>query len=252
MSEQDRLSALFFELFADLPRQGPGDDASTVRALGLVPGIGPTTRVLDIGCGSGRQTLTLARNCPAQFIGIDNHLPYVEAGDSEARRQGLENRVVFELGNMCQLDQPDGAFDLLWCEGAIFVIGLERGLRAFRRLVGVGGHLALTEACWTRADPPPECAAFWNAEYPAIRSVDALMEAVDASGWQAVGHFTLPRESWWTDYYAPLQRNVTMFRQRHENEPDAQDLVKQVQREIDMWRRFSEFYSYEFIVMRAR
>ena len=54
----DRTTALFFELFSGLPRQGPGDAASTLRALALVPGVGPRTRVLDVGCGSG-----LTRGC---------------------------------------------------------------------------------------------------------------------------------------------------------------------------------------------
>jgi hypothetical protein len=44
MSE-DRRTGLF-ELFSGLPRQGPGDDESTRRALALAPGLGPGTRVL--------------------------------------------------------------------------------------------------------------------------------------------------------------------------------------------------------------
>ena len=34
---QDRMTTLFFELFSGLPRQGPGDTASTLRALAAVP-----------------------------------------------------------------------------------------------------------------------------------------------------------------------------------------------------------------------
>ena len=43
----DRMTTLFFELFSGLPRQGPGNTESTLRALALVPGVGPRTRVLD-------------------------------------------------------------------------------------------------------------------------------------------------------------------------------------------------------------
>ena len=74
MTEQDRMTSLFFQCSPDCPT-GPGDDASTLKAPALVPDVGPDTRVLDLGCGTGRQTRTLAGGSPARFVGIDNHLP---------------------------------------------------------------------------------------------------------------------------------------------------------------------------------
>lgn len=44
---------------------------------------------------------------------------------------------------------------------------------------------------------------------------------------------------------------MTEFRECHREEADAQELADQVQREIDVWHAYSEFYSYEFFVMRA-
>jgi SAM-dependent methyltransferase len=153
---------------------------------------------------------------------------------------------------MRSLDLTPASFDVIWSEGAIFVVGFETGLREWRRWLVPGGHVAVTEACWTKPDPPSECAAFWAREYPAIRSVPVLLAAVQDCGYDTVGHFTLPSSAWWDDYYAPLQRNVTAFRERHHDEADAQDLADQVQREIDVWLAHSDYYGYEFIVMRAR
>jgi len=95
------------------------------------------------------------------------------------------------------------------------VMGFETGLREWRRLLAPGGHLAVTDAVWMKPDPPPECAAFWAEEYPAIRPVPALLQAIAECGYETVGHFPLPASSWWDDYYRPLQRNVTQFRERH-------------------------------------
>lgn len=252
MSDQARTTELFFELFTGLPRQGPGDDASTLEALALVPGIGPGTRVLDIGCGTGRQTRTLARAGLTHVLGIDNHPPFVEVANRLAREEGLADRVSFQVGDMRHLAFPDRSFDLLWCEGAIYVIGFEDGLRHWQRLLKSTGHLVVSEACWVKPDPPPECLAFWMSEYPAMRSVATLLDVVETCGWETLSHFTLPRASWWTDYYEPLQRNVVAFRQRHRHDPVAQELAGRVEREIDVWQRYSEFYSYEFLVTRPR
>jgi hypothetical protein len=112
--------------------------------------------------------------------------------------------------------------------------------------------MAVTEVCWTRPDPPRDCAAFWEREYPAIRDVPARLGVIAQCGYETVGHFTLPPSSWWDDYYRPLQQNILEFRERHRGESDAQELASQVQQEIDVWHAYSEFYSYEFFVMRGR
>ena len=248
----DRATALFFELFSGLPRQGPGTAASTRRALGLVPDVGPATRVLDVGCGTGAQTLVLAESSPARIVAVDNHPPFIDALNRTARGLGLADRLEARVADMRRLDFADGSFDLIWCEGAIYNVGFEAGLRDWRRLLRAAGHVALTEACWRQPDPPPACAAFWRREYPAMRDTSALLGAVAACGYETVGHFPLPASAWWDDYYRPLQDNVTAFRKRHHDAPDAQALADQCQEEIDVWRAWSDFYGYEFLVLRAR
>jgi SAM-dependent methyltransferase len=249
---EERSQALFFELFGGLPRQGPGDAASTRRALALVPGVGPGTRVLDLGCGTGLQTRVLAQASGARVLAIDSHPPFVEELNREVEALGLADRVEARVGDMGRLELAPGAFDLVWSEGAIYVVGFENGLRLWRGLLAPGGHLAVTEACWTRPDPPPACLSFWEQEYPAIRDVASRLEAIDASGYESVGHFTLPPSSWWDDYYRPLEGNLSRFRAHHRGDADAQALADQVRREIDVWREFSAWYSYEFFVMRVR
>ena len=248
----DRITALFFELFSGLPRQGPGSTADTQRALGLVPEIGPRAHILDIGCGTGAQTLVLAASSPASIVAIDTHPPFIDTLNREARRLGIEDRLQARVADMRSLDFADGSFDLIWCEGAIYNVGVERGLRDWRRLLSRDGHVAFTEACWRKPSPPAECAAFWNREYPAIRSVSALLEAVEVCGYAIAGHFPLPATAWWDDYYRPLQQNIRAFRERHRDAPDAQALADQCQHEIDIWHAHSEFYGYEFLVLQAR
>ena len=248
----DRPTSLFFELFSGLPRQGPGTTAGTRRALGLVPDVGPATRVLDVGCGTGAQTLVLAQGSPAHIVAVDNHPPFIDVLNRSAHGLGIADRVEGRVADMRRLDFADGSFDLIWCEGAIYNMGVEAALRDWRRLLRDDGHVALTEACWRKPDPPPACAAFWNQEYPAMRDTPTLLEAIEACGYETVGHFPLPASAWWDDYYRPLQDNVTAFRERHRDAPDAQELADRCQTEIDTWHAYAEFYGYEFFVARSR
>ena len=247
----DRAAALFFELFDGLPRQGPGSAASTLRALGLVPDVGPDTRILDIGCGTGAQTWVLAQASASRIVAVDLHEPYVEALNGKARGLGVAHRVEARVADMRCLDFADASFDLIWCEGAVYNAGFEAGLGDWRRLLPPGGHVALTELCWQRIGRPSECAAFWNREYPAIRHVAALLGAAEACGYEIVGHFPLPASAWWDDYYRPLQANAVAFRERHRDAKDAVALADRVLREIGIWRAYAAFYGYEFLVLRT-
>jgi SAM-dependent methyltransferase len=249
---EDRMTVLFFEMFTGLPRQGPGDAASTLRALSLVPGIGPHTRVLNPGCGTGFEARVLAQNAPVRIVAIDNHQPYVEEFNRRAQLLGIADRVKGHVGDMRRLEFPPGSFDLIWCEGSIYVVGFETGLRDWCRLLAPGGHVSLTEVCWKKPDPPAECASFWAQEYPAIRDVPTRVGAIEECGYQLIDHFPLPATAWWNEYYGPLQRKIKEFRARHDGDTDAQQLADTVEREIKMWHQYSEFYGFEFFVMRRR
>lgn len=241
---------LFFELFDGLPRQGPGDPASTRRALELLPPLGARARVLDVGCGTGGATLPLARHTPARVTALDRHAPFVLELRRQARAAGLADRLQAIVGDMARIAFRSGSFDAVWCEGAAYVLGIEPALRAWRELLRPGGHVALTDSCWLAPDPSPECAAFWQAEYPAMTDVAGVLAAAGRAGYSLVGHFTLPDQAWWSDYYDPLGRNLAAFAARHAGQPEALELAASVEREIDARHRFAPWYGYVFFVLR--
>ena len=156
-------------------------------------GVGPGTRLLDIGCGTGAQTVVLAQSSPARIVAVDNHPPFIDALNREARRLGIADRLEARVADMRFLEFADGSFDLIWCEGAIYNVGVEAGLRDWRRMLRRDGHVALTEVCWRKPDPPAECAAFWSREYPEIR--DNRLASRDRRGvrLRARGALSAPR-----------------------------------------------------------
>jgi SAM-dependent methyltransferase len=55
-------------------------------------------RVADVGCGKGASTLLLAKAFPkARFFGFDYHDKSIEAAREYARRDGIADRVTFEV-----------------------------------------------------------------------------------------------------------------------------------------------------------
>ncbi len=240
----------FFELFEGLPRQGPGCEAATLRALRLLEHLPANPVVLDIGCGSGLQTLTLARELQTTILAIDNHPPLLRQLDHAARQAGLgvETREM----SMIDMPFPPAHFDLLWAEGSIFIIGLARGLQDFRRTLKPGGYLAFTEMCWFEADPPAEIRAYLGRVYPDIRSMASICALAEASGYALVDSFQLPDHAWWNDYYTPMLARIQALRARNAGIDEAEAVYAACEEEADMHRRYSASYGYGFFVLQKQ
>lgn len=245
-----RQRAAFFEIHRDLPREGPGDGASTLRALALAAPLAPAPRVLDVACGPGAQTLDLAAAMPgASIVALDLHRPYLDQLDRRAAARGLSGRITTTVGDMAAMDFEPASFDLIWCEGAAYIMGLPAALGDWKRLLKPGGKLALTEAVWLAPDPPAPVLANW-AEYPAMGDVATVRALFAACGYELLGDFVLPKSAWWTDYYLPLEARVAEFENAFVDDREARSVWREARDEIDCYRRYSKYFGYSFFVAR--
>lgn len=239
----------FHELYETLPRQGPGDRESTERALRLLPPLTAGQHLLDIGCGSGAQTLDLARATEARIVAVDNHPPFVAAVTRRAAELGLGERITAQVADMGALPFPDGSFDVVWSEGAIFILGFTEGLTRWRRLLAPGGYLVVSEYCWLQENPAAELREFLGGDEADVGDVAARRAAIAACGYRLVADFLLPERGWWENYYEPLARGLESFRASHGDNPVATEVAARSEREIELHRRHAGAFGYSYFVM---
>jgi SAM-dependent methyltransferase len=246
-----RFWKIFFEVYEALPRQGPGNRASAEKALRLCRDLPPSPSVLDLGCGVGGQTLHLAELTAGSIVAIDRHAPWIERLRATIADCGLSQRVRALVGDMANPGQPAESFDLIWSEGALYNIGIESALRVCRELLRPGGCLAFTDAVWRKPNPPPEVKAGFDMDYPGMGRVEDVLAMIANNGFELLGHFTLPDEAWWDDFYRPMERRIESLRHRYAHDSEALAILDQLAQESVLHRRHSDYYAYEFFVARV-
>lgn len=245
-----RFWELFYELYLALPRQGPGNRDSAERALALCGDLPPAPAVADLGCGAGGSSLLLAELTGGTVAAVDRLPAAVARLRTAAAARGLEGRVAAAVGDLAHPPLQPAAFDLVWSEGALYNAGLDVALAACRGLLRHGGVLAFTDAVWRVEAPPPEAKASFDFDYPAMGRVPDVLAAIERSGLALLGHFTLPEEAWWQDFYTPMERRLEELRGRHVGDAEALAILDRLALEPPLHRRWGHTYAYEFFVAR--
>lgn len=252
MSTDARLDSVFRDIHQGLPRQGPGTEAATLAALDLCVGLPEPARVLDIGCGPGMQTLVIARSRNVHVVAVDLDETYLAQLNQSARASALVDRITTRALDMNELPFDEGEFDLVWSEGAAYIMGFAAALRQWRRLLRPGGYLMVSELCWTTQPRPQPVAEFFRDAYPPMTDVESRLTELAAEGYEVVGHLTLHDEGWWTHYYTPLDKKLSSLRTRYADNQAAGEMIDATQREIDMRRQYNDAYCYEYFVALPR
>ena len=239
----------FFEVYGTLPRAGPGDDASTAQAFRMMTGVPERPAILDIGCGPGMQTMELARLSRGKVIALDNHRPFLDKVEADARALGLSPYIETVNRDMNAMDFAPESFDVIWSEGALYQMGFENGLRACRPLLKKRGSIGLTELVWLTGERSEE-ARTWSLDYAAMKDVAENLALFKANGYEMLGHFTLPVSSWFENFYDPMQVRVDELRNKYQGNAAAMQVIDAAQAEIDGFKKCSGELGYEFFVAR--
>lgn len=239
-------------LLADLHkaglRQGPGSPDVTRRAMVLagLDGSRPL-EIADIGCGTGGASLELARMLDARITAVDFLPSFLDVLRQRAQAQGL-GRIMTLEASMDALPFTDASFDVIWSEGAVYNMGFEAGIAAWKRFLKPGGKLVLSEITWTTAARPQTITDYWTAQYLEIDTASAKLAVLERHGYRPEGYFLLPPCCWQEHYYGPLRERFPAFLDRHGHSPQAAAIVAAEEKEMALYQKYGQFYSYGMYV----
>ncbi|MGI9889566.1 MerR family transcriptional regulator [Vibrio chagasii] len=210
MNEHEQYMADFGAIFEGLERLGPGTNEDTLTALSRVPKA--PKRVLEIGCGKGIATSVLTKTmkkhqAEVQVTAVDNDQPCLDILSQQALELGLEGNIKTVCASMMDLPFEAKSFDLIWSEGSAYIMGVQKALKQWRKLLADDGILVVNDLVWNTENPSESAEVFWQKEYPDMTTVSERMKQAKAAGYQVLNDFAMS-DAGWLAYYQPLQKRV--------------------------------------------
>lgn len=103
--------------------------------------VGVQGEVLDVGCGTGSLTFTVAKNKDVtRIVGLDASTGFIEY----ARSLNIDRRASFEVDNAQNLPFPDASFDRCLSSLIVsFIPDAPQAAREMRRVTRSGGVVAM-------------------------------------------------------------------------------------------------------------
>ena len=242
MAECDPIAVMY----GGLEKLGPGDDHTTRLMLQQLPS-SQFRRVVDVGCGSGRQTLVLAQELNVVVHAVDNFAPFLEELKHKALSAGLSDRVETHCLDMATLERNFTDIDLLWGEGSAYNLGFANALQRWFPAVAPGGYVVLSELSWLEGEANDRVRTFWAGAYPGMGTVEANCQAAVAAGYRILNTYTLPRESWENGYYDTLRPRAEALLNHDDSAVRA--MARENLEEIEIFHLACNSYGYVFYLL---
>jgi SAM-dependent methyltransferase len=233
-------------LFGGMEKLGPGSNAATLHVLGLLPKRGFRV-VVDAGCGTGRQTLALAKELGTLVHAVDTHEPFLSdlvrrAGDAQ-----VGHLVRAYCMDMKAIPQTFQGIDLLWSEGAAYNIGFRNALAAWAPALTPDGLVVVSELSWLKERAPDAVREFFRSGYSDMRSVQDNIAVAEGAGYELVTTYTLPREAWVDGYYDILAPRAKALLDHPD--PLVRDFAAETVQEIEVFQYSEDSYGYVFYLL---
>jgi SAM-dependent methyltransferase len=249
MDEQARCIETLIELHRGTPRQGPGDIGFSEHILTLLPDLPDQPRIADLGCGTGVAALHLAERFQVKVRAVDFARGFLEELEKRARQRGLGHLVDIVEADMGTLDWPRPCLDLIWSEGAAYILTFEGALKAWHPLLVPGGVAVISELSYFKENVAQPVRDFFDEGYPTAGTEAENSAIAQSCGFEIIGTHRLPTQAWWDNYYGPLKKRMKIF--EDSDDPVMQAVLQESTTEMELLRDHGSDYGYSFYILKA-
>jgi len=200
----------------------------TRKAFETIPVIEKPS-ILDLGCGTGVPTLEMARLTEGKIIAVDTDRECVDWLKEKIKRQNYQDRISVIRKSVLRIDIPEDSFDIILAEGLFNVIGFEKALSRFVKLLKPNGYFMIHDDFRYRAK-----------KQKIIEKYKLLL----------VKSFVLDETVWWNEYCSCLQKKIEEFAKEWGKRVNTNRLFRREKTELEMYRKNPESWRSVYLVLK--
>ncbi len=193
-----------------------------LKAISIIPVI-ESPLILDIGCGSGVPTLTLAEIYNGRIIAIDVDTKSTDRLKEKVKELNLSNRITVVNRSLFDIEFNETQFDLILAEGFLNTVGFQKGFFKLLKLLKRNRFFIIHDE---------------------LRNQNRKIEFVESNNCKVLDTFKLDEQVWWNNYYKCLEKEISSQKN--------QDLLKFLNpdlREIKLFKKDSSQFNSAYYVI---
>jgi SAM-dependent methyltransferase len=235
---------LIIKTHVGLERQGPGSSEMTIKALNFLDDLKKNCKVLDLGCGTGGQTMVLAQNITGKIIGMDLIPDFIKIFNENTKNLNLHERVNGIVGSMDNLSFQKEEFDLIWAEGVIDNIGFEKCLKYWNNFLKSNGYISVTCPSWFTYEHPEEIEKFWADAGSKLDTIGNNISIMQKTGYSFISAFILPEKCWTDNYFNHREAAEKELLEKYTGNKTVEEYVKNCKYEVELYSKYKKHYGY--------
>lgn len=202
----------------------PSSKEKVIEA-GEALGLGPHTRLIDYGCGSGEPLALWAERFGISAVGIEFRPRAAAKARLKMIERGLDKQIEIIEGNGADYHPGDHTFDVASCMGATFIWhGYPQTIQAMKRVIKPDGKLLIGETYWIKT---PQVPAEMMEGWTCCTEYELLTMARDEGF--TFEYMIRSSQEEWARYNAANWRSLIAWLKENPNHPD----YDQVRRWLD-------------------
>ncbi len=255
------MERILWEYKDKIRRQSPGSDKYTMLMIEKLKEIikrdadideNKKLNVLNIAPGCGYETLVLAKNLKADIIALDASETFLNKLVKLKELEAIDTNITLMTEDMDDIPLKNDSQDLIWCEGAINILGLKKAIRLWRRLLKNTGYLVVSDYTLKSDYNYDEIIDEIEEFYPEINTLEANIKCAEKHSYKVVDTYVAEDDIWTCEFIDPILKAAAELKEKFSANKSYTKYLDELLSEVNTIIKYRKEIDFVFYILKIK